>query len=72
LRGALLNSKDAVRRNRELVRLHEVECDFSPEAMLVKAPNAPRLRELYSRWGFKTLLAAVEETLLRERQTVLI
>lgn len=72
LRAALLNAKDAVRRNRELVRLHNVECDFSVEAMAVKAPDMARLRELYSRWGFKTLMAAVEESMRGERQAALI
>lgn len=71
LRAALLNSKDAVQRNRGLVRLHDVDCDFSAEAMAVKTPDTARLRELYSRWGFKTLLAAVEEMASRERQAAL-
>ena len=31
LRGALRESGSAVRRNRELVRLHDVDCDFSAE-----------------------------------------
>jgi DNA polymerase-1 len=72
LRAALLNAKDTVRRNRELVRLHDVDCDFSVEAMAVKAPDMARLRELYSRWGFKTLLAAAEESMRSERQATLI
>lgn len=72
LRAALLNARDTVRRNRELVRLHDVECDFSVEAMAVKAPDTAQLRELYSRWGFKTLLAAVEESMRSERQAALI
>lgn len=71
LRAALLGNRDAVQRNRELVRLHDVECDFSGETMAVKAPDMARLRELYSRWGFKTLLAAVEELVSRERQAAL-
>jgi DNA polymerase-1 len=72
LRAALLAAKEAVGRNRELVRLHEVPCDFSPEEMAVKPPDAARLGKLYSRWGFKTLLAALEESVARERQTVLV
>lgn len=72
LRAALLNAKDTVRRNRELVRLHDVACDFSVEAMAVKGPDTARLRELYSRWGFKTLLAAVDELARVERQAALI
>jgi DNA polymerase-1 len=72
LRAALLGSREAVKRNRELVRLHDVACDFSPEEMAVKAPDTGRLRKLYSRWGFKTLLAALEELVSRERQAALI
>jgi DNA polymerase I len=72
LRAALLGSREAVKRNRELVRLHDVACDFSPEEMAVKAPDTGRLRKLYSRWGFKTLLAALEESVSRERQAALI
>ncbi len=72
LRGALLGAKEAVLRNRELVRLHEVACDFLPKEMAVKLPDVERLRELYKRWGFKTLLAALEESALRECQASLI
>lgn len=72
LRVALAEAKERVQRNRELVRLHKVECDFSPEEMAVKAPDGQRLRELYSRWGFRTMLAALEELLLQERQAALI
>jgi DNA polymerase-1 len=72
LRAALLNAKDAVCRNRDLVRLHDVACDFSVDGMAVKAPDTGRLRDLYSRWGFKTLLAAVEESMRSERQAALI
>ena len=40
--------------------------------MGIKPPDRQRLRELYSRWGFRTLLAALEESLLHERQVALI
>lgn len=72
LRGALLEAKEAVLRNRELVRLHEVPCDFSPEDMTVKPTNTERLRELFLRWGFKTLLAALEESVSKECQAIMI
>jgi DNA polymerase-1 len=68
LRAALLSAKEAVRRNRELVRLHEVVCDFSLKEMAPRAQDTARLRELYSRWGFKTLLAALLESMPHERQ----
>ena len=72
LRAALHGAKDAVRRNRELVRLHEVPCDISPDEMAVKAPDTERLGALYSRWGFKTLLAGLKDAVARECQAVLI
>ncbi|MDE3066797.1 MAG: hypothetical protein KGJ60_04510 [Verrucomicrobiota bacterium] len=72
LRAALRAAEGDVRRNRGLVRLREdLPCDFSPEALAPKAEDAARLRELYRRWGFKTLLAALEEP-APERQAVLI
>jgi 5'-3' exonuclease len=72
LRAALGASTDVVRRNRELVRLRDdLPCEFSPDELAEKPADAGRLRELYRRWGFKTLLAALEEP-ARECQAVLI
>jgi DNA polymerase-1 len=72
LRANLRAAMDAVRRNRELVRLREdLPCEFSLDELAEKPADAGRLRELYRRWGFKTLLAALEES-ARECQAVLI
>ncbi|MGH7941433.1 MAG: 5'-3' exonuclease [Limisphaerales bacterium] len=71
-RGALIAAKEAVLRNRELVRLHEVGCDFSANELSVKPPDEGRLARLYERWGFKTLLAALKQSPSREYQAVLI
>jgi DNA polymerase-1 len=72
LRTALRGAADAVRRNRELVRLRDdLPCEFLPDALAGKPADADRLRGLYQRWGFKGMLAALEE-LSRERQTILI
>ena len=61
VRGALRESADAVRRNRELVRLRDdLPCDFSPADLAEKPADAGRLRELFARWGFKGMLAALE------------
>jgi len=63
LRAALRASTDAVRRNRELVRLRDdLPCEFSPDELAEKPADAGRLRELYRQWGFETLLAAMEKT----------
>jgi DNA polymerase-1 len=72
LRAAVRDAADAVRRNGELVRLRDdLPCEFSPGALVEKPADAGRLRELYQRWGFKGMFAALEES-VRERQAVLI
>ena len=72
LRAALRASMDVVRRNCELVRLRDdLPCEFSPDELAAKPADAGRLRELYRRWGFKTLLAALGEPAC-ECQAVLI
>jgi len=72
LRANLRAAGDAVRRNQELVRLRDdLPCAFAPVALAEKPAEAARLRELYRRWGFKTLLAALGEE-ARESQAVLI
>jgi DNA polymerase-1 len=61
VRGALHGAADAVGRNRELVRLQDdLPCDFSPADLAEKPADAGRLRELFARWGFKGMLAALE------------
>jgi len=61
VRGALHGAADAVGRNRELVRLQDdLPCDFSPADLAEKPADAGRLRELFARWGFKGMLAALD------------
>lgn len=62
LRTALRNAEAAVRRNLELVRLHEVQCEFAPERLVLRPPDNGKLRELFRRWGFRGML----ETLATE------
>ena len=72
LRAAVRDAADVVRRNCELVRLRDdLPCEFSPDALVEKPADAGRLRELYQRWGFKGMLAVLEEP-AREQQAVLI
>ena len=72
IRSNLRAAEATVRRNRELVRLREdLPAVFSPEALAEKTTDAGRLAELYRRWGFKTLLAALGEE-AHEYQAVLI
>ncbi len=63
LRAGLRAAADAVRRNRELVRLQDdLPCEFLPDALAAKPADAGKLRELYGRWGFKGMLAALEDS----------
>jgi DNA polymerase-1 len=72
LRTALRAAEDAVRRNLQLVRLrNDLACEFSPELMAGKPVDTGGLRKLYQQWGFKGLLAALEES-ASDRQTILI
>jgi DNA polymerase-1 len=72
LRGALQSAQARVKRNQQMVRLRDdLECDFAADKLKVRPERVMKLRELYSRWGFKGLLASLPET-AREQQTVLI
>jgi len=71
LRVALTAAADAVRRNRELVRLREdLPCEFSPQEMAGQQPDADRLGPLFRRWSFRSLLAELEAS--QSRQAVLL
>jgi DNA polymerase-1 len=72
LRANLHAAESDVRRNRGLVRLRDdLPGAFLPAELVEKPADAGRLRELYRRWGFKTLLAALGEE-ARDCQAVLI
>jgi len=61
IRASLQAAAAAVRRNQGLIRMHaDLPCDFNLEQLAVKAPDGDRLRPLYQKWGFKTLLAQLE------------
>jgi DNA polymerase-1 len=71
LRAAVRAAADAVRRNQSLVRLPEVPCDFAPEQLVVRPIDRAALRELFGDWGFRGMLAALNET-VTEKQAELI
>jgi DNA polymerase-1 len=72
LRANLHAAQSDVRRNQELVRLRDdLPGAFLPADLATKPADAGRLRELYRRWGFKTLLTALGEE-ARDCQSVLI
>jgi len=59
---AAYKSAELVRRNRELVRLKsETPCAVSLEVLAIRPGNDQALRQLFTRWGFKSLLHELEE-----------
>ncbi|GIX50408.1 MAG: hypothetical protein KatS3mg132_602 [Limisphaera sp.] len=61
IRRALESSADLIRRNRELIQLRaDLDPGFQPDELAVHAPDVERLRTLYREWGFRTLLARLE------------
>jgi DNA polymerase-1 len=61
LRDKLRASEELVRRNQQLVRLKdETPCEVSLEVLTVKPGDEGALRQLYSDWGFRTLLSELE------------
>jgi DNA polymerase-1 len=62
IRANLQSAEASVRRNQQLIRLHTgLPCDFNLDELAVRGGDPDRLRPLYQRWGFKTLLAQLEE-----------
>ena len=71
LRTALRAAQSDVRRNLELVRLHEVPCEFVAEQLAVRSPDNERLRQHFQRWGFRGMLETLEAR-MPEQQAELI
>jgi len=59
LRASLQAEGPAVRRNQELIRLRDDSPDVPLEELALRQPIEGRLRELFTEWGFKSLLAAL-------------
>jgi DNA polymerase I len=58
LRANLQSAKELVERNQRLVSLHwEEACDLTLEHLIARPGDFEALRELYSKWGFRRLLA---------------
>jgi DNA polymerase-1 len=72
VRQALRDSAAAIRRNRDLVRLTAVPCEWKPEQLVARQINRAKLRELCVGWGFKGMSAALDATASVEKQTELI
>jgi len=62
LRVNLEASAELMRRNQQLVRLKdETPCEVAMEVLSIKSCDYDALRQLYSGWGFKTLLSELEQ-----------
>ena len=67
IRAGLRAAAADVRRNQELVRLKDdLACEFSAAALAVRPPEADRLADLFRSWGFRSLLAEIEASRLRQ------
>jgi DNA polymerase-1 len=68
LRAALAGAAEAVRRNQRLIRLRDdLPCVLSLPELEIRPANANQLRELFRRWGFKSM--AVESEAAPGKQT---
>lgn len=70
LRKAVQDAAEVLRRNQELVRLAEVPCEFVPEQLAVQPENTEALRQLYAGWGFKGMLAALNEAATKQVELI--
>ena len=71
LHAALQSSADAVRRNVELVRLRDdLPCETELDDLAERPADLDALHEMFARWGFRSLLAEVEQA--QSRQAVLL
>lgn len=61
LRDALRGASDIVRRNQQMIRLDDkVPLDLSPDQLRPGNPKIEVLRDLYQRWGFRSLLSELD------------
>jgi DNA polymerase-1 len=61
LRASLAAAIEIVRRNQRLISLRDHQPAVPLDSLLIRPPDAERLRSLYSEWGFRTLLAQLEQ-----------
>lgn len=67
LRTNLQAAREIVQRNQKLIRLHDqLPCDFQLENFAVKSVKFDDLRQLFTGWGFKTLLHELEKAQVKQ------
>jgi DNA polymerase-1 len=60
VRDALQNARDALARNRRLIELKVVNQTVTLDALRIAERKTDVLRELFGRWGFKTMKAELD------------
>lgn len=62
LRASLTGAAGIVRRNQRLISLMDHQPAVAMDRLTIQPPHRERLRSLYSKWGFRTLLAQLEQS----------
>jgi DNA polymerase-1 len=67
LRANLETARELIRRNQKLIRLHDnLRCDFRLDEFSTRPGRFEELRELFTGWGFKTLLHELEKAQINQ------
>ncbi len=67
LRASLQAASEVVKRNQKLICLRDdLPCDFKLEDFAIKPAKVDTLRELFTGWGFKTLLHELEKAQVKQ------
>jgi len=73
LREALSGAKDVVKMNRGLIQLRTgLPCAFSDARFSRRKRDLPALRSLCGKWGFRRMLAKLEEPAIRTPELALL
>lgn len=74
LRTALESARELVMRNQRLIRLkHDLPCEFDVARLQPQPPKMDKLRELFTRWGFKSMLGELgSEQAVATKQVMLL
>jgi DNA polymerase-1 len=72
LREALQNARDVLERNRRLIGLKPVNQPVTLDSLRIGERKAEVLRELYGRWGFKTMKAELDGAMATTVQQALL
>ena len=72
LRERLAAAAAVIQRNLIMVRLRDdLDCEVAAEHCAMREPVWEKLRQLYAHWGFKGMLAALEEAAPNGQQVLI-